>query len=103
MQTSIFLAKLLGPVFLLIGLGMLANRQAYRAMAEELLRSPPLVYISGVMAFLGGLAIVLTHNVWAPRWYVIITLIGWLGLLRGAMRILLPQQSMAIAAKMVER
>lgn len=101
MQTSLFIAKLLGPLLVLIGLGMLANGPVYRAMAEELLDSAPLVYLSGVLAFLGGLAIVLTHNVWVLDWPLIITLIGWLGLLRGAMRILLPQQSTAIATNLV--
>ena len=66
MQTSVFLARLLGPIFVLIGLGMLSNRQAYRSMAEELLHSAPLIYISGVMAFLGGLAIVLTQRETRP-------------------------------------
>lgn len=39
MQTSIFLAQLIGPGFLVIGLGMLLNRDGYRAMAQEFLKS----------------------------------------------------------------
>jgi len=103
MQTSLFIAKLLGPLLIVVGLGMLANGPAYRTIMNELLDSAPLVYLSGVLAFLGGLAIVLTHNVWVLDWPLIITLTGWLGLLRGAVRIVLPQQSMAIAANLVAR
>jgi len=103
MATSIFIAKLLGPIFLVIGLGLFANRQAYRTMAEQFLHSPPLVYLSGVMALLGGLAIVLTHDVWTFDWRILVTLIGWLALVRGALRIVLPEWSMAMAAKMVAR
>jgi hypothetical protein len=37
-----------------------------------------------------GLAIVLTHNVWAASWQVLITLIGWTILLRCAARNVAP-------------
>lgn len=40
MQTSRVLAQLIGPTLLVIGLGMLANREGYRAMAREFPRSP---------------------------------------------------------------
>src|SRR5262245_22830986 len=96
MTTSIFLARLIGPVFVLVGIGMFANRAAYQAMAHEIVASAPLIYISGVLAFVAGLAIVLNHNVWAADWRIIITLIGWLALLRGAMRVVFPQQSVAL-------
>src|SRR5262245_59895735 len=91
--TSIFLAKLLGPVIIAIGIGLLANADHYRRMAEEGLRSPVLIYVTGVLTMLGGLAVVLHHNVWAADWRVLITLLGWLATIGGAVRILLPQKS----------
>jgi hypothetical protein len=103
MAASVFLAKLLGPTFLLIGVAMLLNRQTYRLMADEVLRSRALIYISGVLAFMGGLAIVLVHNVWVLDWRVIITLIGWLGIVRGAMRVLRPDQSVELITKLLAR
>ena len=47
-------------------------------MADEFLRSRALIYLSGVLIHDGGLAIVLTHNVWVADWRVLITLLGWL-------------------------
>jgi hypothetical protein len=48
------------------------------------------VYVAGLMAVTAGLAIVLGHNVWsggaAP---VIVTLIGWAALIKGALLLLL--------------
>jgi uncharacterized membrane protein len=102
-QTSVFLAKLLGPVFLLIGAGIVANRDAYRLVADEVLRSRALIYISGVMSFLSGLAIVLVHNVWAADWRVIITIIGWLAIVRGVVRVLRPEQSVAFMSRLLAR
>jgi hypothetical protein len=88
MQTSIFLAKLIGPVMLAAALGLLVNREGYRAMARDFLDSLPLIYVSGVLVMTAGVAIVLSHNVWALDWRVIITLFGWMGAIGGAVRII---------------
>ncbi len=101
MPTSIFLARLLGPILLVPGLGLLFNPRGFRTIAAEVLGSLTLVYLFGVMDFATGLAIVLTHNVWTANWRVLITLIGWLMLLRGAARILIPDTIMGYAAKLV--
>ncbi len=102
MGTSIFLARLIGPVGVIIGLGLLVNRRGVRAMAQEILRSRPLVFLFGLLDLVMGLAIVLTHNVWVASWPVIITLIGWIGIVRGTVRILAPDQVTAFGSKMIE-
>jgi|RhiMethySRZTD1v2_1073278.scaffolds.fasta_scaffold799693_1 TRAP-type C4-dicarboxylate transport system permease small subunit len=94
--TSIFLARLIGPVMVAIAVGMLVNRDFYRRMAEEALRSHVLIYLTGVMTMAAGLAIVLSHNLWAMNWRVLITLLGWLFLIGGAVRIVVPQQTEAM-------
>jgi hypothetical protein len=52
---------------------------------------------------LGGLALVLTHNVWALDWRLIITLIGWATIIRALVTIFQPQQIVAIGSKILER
>lgn len=47
---------------------------------------PPVVYLSGVLMFVGGLAVVRAHNHWARDWTVLITLSGWLGIVLGLFR-----------------
>ena len=103
MATSVFLAKLIGPVLLVIGIGMLINQAGYRAMAEEFLRSRALIYIAGLLALVPGFAIVLSHNVWAADWRIIITLLGWLATIGGVFRILFPQQVTRIGSAMLAR
>jgi hypothetical protein len=101
MQASIFLARLLGPLLFVVGVGILLNPRAFRTMAVEVVGSLTLVYLFGLIDFAAGLAIVLTHNVWLASWRVLITLIGWLLLIRGALRILLPDTVMGYAVKFV--
>jgi 1,4-dihydroxy-2-naphthoate octaprenyltransferase len=47
---------------------------------------PPVVYLSGVLMFVGGLAVVRAHNHWARDWTVLVTLSGWFFLLLGLFR-----------------
>jgi hypothetical protein len=47
---------------------------------------PPVVYLSGVLLFVGGLAIVRVHNFWTRDWTVLITLSGWFSLGLGLFR-----------------
>jgi hypothetical protein len=79
-----FLSRLLGLYCLLIGLAMLAQRQATLVTIAALLHDRPLLYVLAVWCVFAGLAMILVHNVWsggaAP---IIVTLIGWLTLLKG--------------------
>ncbi len=102
MQTSIFLARLLGPILLVAGISILFNPRAFRTMLTEVVGSLTLVYLFGLIDLAAGLAIILTHNVWVVNWRLLITLIGWLMLLRGVARTLIPDTIMAFAAKRVD-
>ena len=47
---------------------------------------PPVVYLSGVLMFVAGLAIVRAHNRWRANWTVLVTLAGWFALDLGVVR-----------------
>src|SRR3984893_17512174 len=87
MSTSVFLARLIGPVMLVIGLAVFANQRAFRELAEEFLASRALIFLSGLLVMPVGLAIVLTHNIWAVDGRVMITLFGWANAIGGAVRL----------------
>jgi hypothetical protein len=100
-QTSVFLARLLGPALLIVGIGILLNQRYYRGMTNEFVASRPLFYLASIIGVIAGLAIVLVHNVWTLNWRVLITLLGWINLIRGALSILLPEQSFAYGGRMM--
>lgn len=97
MDASILLASLLGPLFLLIGIGMLLNQQHYRSMLASFLKDSGLYYFSGALALVAGIAMVLFHNLWVADWRLVITLIGWLSIVKGAVRLLLPRAGIGLA------
>src|SRR6202158_2943748 len=103
MSTSVFIARLIGPVMLVIGLAVLTNQRAFREMAEECLRSRALLFLSGLIIMPVGLAIVLTHNIWAADGRVMITLFGWLNLIGGAVRLVAPTYVIQTGRVMLKR
>ena len=103
MQTSLFLAKLIGPVMLVLGAALLINARDFRTVMDEFIRNPTLAFITGLMALPAGLAIVLTHNVWVANWRVLITLIGWLTIIKGAIRLLAPAQVTNVGRRLLAK
>lgn len=101
MDTSIFLARLIGPLFVVLSVGLLVRPDTFRAVVTEFIASRALIFLSGVLTLLGGLAIVNTHNVW-QGWPVIITIFGWLGVIGGAVRMLFPDTVMGLRDKMLK-
>ncbi len=102
MDTSLFLARLIGPMLLVVGAGVLINRENFRSMAKELVASRELMFIIGLMTLLGGLAIVNTHNVW-NGWPILITIFGWIFVVVGAVRILLPDTARSIQGAALDK
>ena len=95
MQNSIFIARLAGPLMLALAAALFIDRAGFKAMAEEFLQSRALIYLSGILTMLAGIAIILTHNVWMANWRVIVTLLGWMMAVGGAMRIVVPGRTQA--------
>jgi hypothetical protein len=90
MENSIFLAKIIGPYCVIIAIGILLNQKMYVKIMEDFIKSPALVYLGGALALIVGLLIVLTHNIWVAGWPVIITIFGWLGIIKGAWLFVFP-------------
>ena len=100
MSSSKFIARLIGPVFVVSGIAMLWNRGSYPDMVEEFLRSPALIYIAGFLALLGGLAIVNVHNSWHWGWPLTVTVIGWLAVIGGTFRMVAPRYVQTLGSAM---
>ena len=102
MEASIFLAKLIGPMLLLMGLFVVVQRDRMRRIGREFLDSEALIFISGVITLPAGLVIVITHNVWEPNWRVLITLFGWIVVFAGIGRLALPEIMKSVGNSMIE-
>jgi hypothetical protein len=101
METSIYLAKLMGPIYLVVALGILINQDHFRAIAKEVAASPALFYLTGVIALIIGGLIVLLHDVWSG-WPIVVTLIGWAAIAKGVVRTLAPGWAVETVSKIID-
>ena len=90
MHTTYFLARLIGPVEVVLAIGILANRAIYKDVTAQLLGNPALVSITGILGLTAGLAILNAHSRWTSDWRSLITLLGWFLTLVGVFRIFAP-------------
>ena len=97
MSAPVYIARLAGPILVVIGVGVLLNLQHYVALTEEAVRSPTLIYIAGLLALTGGLAMVNAYRAWTGDWRVVVTVLGWLMVIGGVMRIVLPRLTAGLA------
>jgi|SRR5271165_536873 len=86
-----FLSKLIGLYCVLISLPMAINKQSTVATVIAMVHDVPLAFVVGLVLVPASLAIILTHNVWSGGALpVIVTLVGWLSLLKGLLFLFVP-------------
>ncbi len=91
MESSILLAKIFGTLFCVAAIGMLINQEFYRKLLTRFAEDPALTYFPGTLALAIGVLITHFHNLWVADWRIIITLLGWMALLKGVLLILFPE------------
>lgn len=89
-------------MFLTLGMIFLLDRARGRRLAEEFLDGEVPLFFSGLMTLLAGLAIVNTHAVWTG-WPLAITLFGWLMVIAGLVRLLVPGPAKRLGRAMLAR
>jgi len=90
MEISIFIAKLLALMYLSLGVGMLVNRDHYDRLFKAVSEHTPALYFGGILALLFGYFIVSFHNLWVNDWRVVVTIFGWIGLVKGVSLLAIP-------------
>lgn len=90
MEASRILARIIGPLLIVLAVGVFLNMEFYRSLATEFSKSASLRYLGGFIALLLGLIMLQLHNKWEARWPVVITILGWITAIKGALLILFP-------------
>ena len=99
MTTSKNIAALIGPTLIAIALAMLFNLGSFPAMIDQVSRDPALIFLSGVLLFVAGLAILQAHNVWTGGWPVLVSALGALAVLGGLGRMFFPLRLAEVAVQ----
>lgn len=91
---TVFLARLAGLFFLLVSLATLVQAGTIGLAMNALVHDRAVLLVVGMIGMLGGLAMVLGHNVWSGGALpVVVTLVGWWLLMRNVLLLFLPAQA----------
>jgi hypothetical protein len=94
MDSSLFLAKFWGWYLIIFFLILSFNPNRIKQIFNDL-KDEKFLIIGSFIAIIVGLLNILFHNIWEPNWKLIITLIGWIALLKGLFLFIFPQRTVA--------
>ena len=92
MELSMFLAKLLGLYMLIVAVELMARRHEFEGAVRDFASSKGLIVFSGSVSLILGLAIAIGHPIYEFNFRGLITLIGYLLILRGMWRMAFPSR-----------
>ena len=90
MENAILIASIMGPVYVILGLSILLYAKVWQKVVDKWEKDHfsffPLAFVMLVL----GLIIVRMYNVWEWNIWLIVTLVGWIALIKGAFYMLAP-------------
>lgn len=90
MDTSLFLARVLGLYLIIVSGVLLFNKAYVRKAIGSVLQNEGIQLVLGIITLILGILLVLFHNLWVENWRVVITLLAWLVFLQGILRLYRP-------------
>ena len=95
MDSTYFIAQFIGLMLLSVGASLFFQGKVFMKALNDITENRSILFMVGIVLYLGGVAIVLTHNIWNAGFLsTVITLIGWILILRGVASMFMPGQSM---------
>jgi len=85
-----YLSRLLGVFLLVTAVSEWTQPRLLTVVAPAMVDQPALSWVSGMLTFVAGLAIVLGHNVWSDPAAVVVSFLGWRMTIKGAALLLVP-------------
>lgn len=89
-RTRVF-ARVLGPFIVIVPSIAVVKFPEAVALAPAFFADPALVWIMGALMLFGGIFVVANHQVWRGASAILISLFGWILILRGLALLLAPQ------------
>lgn len=93
-ENAMMLAGVFGPWIALIGLWALVYSDNMKKVLSSMNSTPAAFYLRGVVNLLLGIFIVNQYNVWMWNVALLVTLLGWVMLVRGLIVLFIPQLMM---------
>lgn len=96
MELSYFLAQLFGLMMIIYAVALLMKPLVIQSLIDEVRDNKLFTLIASFIGIVGGLAVVLSHNIWVIDWRVVVTIFGWSALLKGIAYLIAPQSLVSV-------
>ena len=93
MNTQAFVAQFWGWLTLTVALILFVRPKVLHDVKRLIVENRAFGLAYGLMSLILGITSVLLHNVWELNWHVLITIFGWLALLKGIIVLAWPEIS----------
>ena len=102
MDISILLARVLGIYLIIVCAVILLKRSSFERVVRSFTSTSneALIIFAGSIHLLLGLVLVAVHNIWSSDWRVIITMLGWLTIIKGLTRLFFFDQVIKLASRL---
>ncbi len=90
-------------LYISVGIGILINPGFYKKLFEDFIENTAVLYLGGVMALTIGYLILTFHNTWTGGLSVIITIFGWLALIKGILILIQPKIMIALSKAILQK
>lgn len=90
-ETTMFLAQMIGPVFLAFGVGMFTARNYYLNVYKNIDKETLAMLIASMGMIAAGIAWIVKHPYWTTTPEIIISVLGWITLFKGVMFAIAPR------------
>lgn len=88
---SVMFAKVFGLYFLAVAALALLRPYRMKNLYDRVSKDENFIFLGALIALLLGAFVISVHNLWVWKWPLLITIIGWWGLIKGYMLIIYPE------------
>lgn len=101
MDSILWLARIFGPYYVIMGLWMLMRPDDVQKMWNSVKNTPPMIYFGAALQLLIGLTMLSTYHGWTFGLPVILTILGYLIVLKGIVSLFMPEKLVSYSEKLM--
>lgn len=95
-------ARVLGPFLVIVDVTAVLRASEMRTLLTDLTANSLWTWVAGAFVLLGGLVIIALHQYWHGPAAIIVSVLGWLVVLRGLLLLAFPEALVSIANSMID-
>jgi hypothetical protein len=98
---TLTLAKIIAIYLIAVGLMGLRSPSRWKRVIEDMQGSPGLIYVTALMVFFLSITLITLHSLWTDPLAIVVSLIGWAGLVESLLLLAVPDALMRLGVSLV--